>query len=335
MDSVKQIRDAAIVLDSLPNRTKQDVLSHLDEDSRKQLLASMDALEIVSGAEFHKATHRFHSESDPGHSPSPSSPDLQLRRFENWPSDSLVDQKEPFSFLVHLRSDARRRLLEAEHPLNVAMILTGLSPAHASAVTRELDPAFRVSVIRRLCHIDVVDDAKVMELRYGLRMRARRMLAIEHCTRQGLAVAADLLSVSDRQTQDSVLAWLSDRDHELGDELKKRMITMRDLTKFTDLEMGKLLKRVDTSAWAGALRSTVPSVAKRVLQCMAPRAADIVTKEMEAFDPLDDKATQWAVEQVMTAAVKLRKEIPAADKPAWRVGKKRPKVQSKNATSEP
>jgi len=220
----------------------------------------MEELEVVSGAEFRQATDRFHCQSDLDYAPPEGSPDLQLRRFQEWPDDSLVEHGEPFSFLVHLQSDARRRLLEAEHPLNVAMILTALSPAHASAITRELDMAFRVSVIRRLCHIDVVNDAKVLELRYELRMRARRMLAIEHCTRQGLTVAANLLSVSDRQTQDSVLAWLSDRDNQLGDELKRRMVTLKDLLKFSDEEMGKLLKRVDTSAWAGALLGGCPAI---------------------------------------------------------------------------
>jgi len=68
---------------------------------------------------------------------------------------------------------------------------------------------------------------------------------------------------------------------------------------------------------------------------MAPRAADIVTTEMEAFDPLDDKATQWAVERVMSEAIKLRKEIPGADKPAWRVGKKGLKMYSKKGVTEP
>jgi flagellar motor switch protein FliG len=131
-------------------------------------------------------------------------------------------------------------------------------------------------------------------------------------------VAADLLSVSDRQTQDCVIAWLSDRDRELGRELKRRVMTMKDIVDFSDEELGKLLKRVDTSAWAGALRSTIPSVAKRVLGCMAPRASHIVTSEMAAFDPLDEKALQWAVEKVMSEAVKLRNEIPGADKPAWR-----------------
>ena len=244
-----------------------------------------------------------------------------------WPADSLGSHTDPFAFLIHLQADARRRLLEAEHPTNVAMVLASLSPAYASSITRELDPAFRVSVIRRLCEFDVIDEAKLMELRYAIRMRAKRMLAIEHCTKQGLTVAADLLSVSDRQTRDSVIAWLADRDRELGHELKQRILTIDDLVQFSDLEISKLLKRVDTTAWAGALRSTTASVAQRMLDCMAPRAADIVTAEMESFDPLDETAMQWAVERVMCEAVKLRKEIPGADEAPWRLRKKQSKKQ--------
>jgi len=283
------------------------------------LMDSMDSLEIVSGAEFHRASHRFRNQRFVGNlSEVNAAALLPSSKNVDWPSDSLGPHTDRFAFLINLDSKARCRLLEAEHPLNVAMIMTALSPAQASAITRELDPAFRVSVIRRLCSIDVIDEAQIMELRYALRMRARRMLAIEHCTGRGLTVAADLLSVSDRRTQNSVIAWLADRDRELGEELEKRVMKMADLADFSDEELGKLLKRVDTSAWAGALRSTKPSVAKRVLQCMAPRASQIVTSEMASFDPLDEKSMQWAVETVMAEAIKLRKEIPDVGEKKWR-----------------
>lgn len=330
MSPEKRIRDAAIVVDSLPQHTMQDVLSYLDADSRRDLFDSMDELELVSGEELHRASCRFRQSTHHSPEPTPASKPTS-KRPHAWPPKSLGPRSEPFAFLIHLQSDARQRLLEAEHPQNVAMVLAVISPAHASTITRELDPAFRVSVIRRLCEIDVIDDAKLMELRYELRLRANRMLVIEHCTKQGLSVAADLLSVSDRRTRDSIIAWLTDRDSELGHELQKRILDISDLKNFSDHQISKLLKRVDTSAWAGALRSTTASVAQHILKHMAPRAADIVTAEMESFDPLDEKAIQWANEQVMIAALKIKKEIPAADKPTWRVTKNTTKRKKKKS----
>lgn len=305
MSPTKQLRDAAIVLNSLPDPMVSKVLARLDDDNRDQLMDMMDGLEKISGEEFHRISRRFRShtlgsETDnqlpPGHSF-----DALL-----WPKDSLGPDMEPFAFLKYMEVEARRRLLEAEHPLNVAMVLASLPPKFASAITRELDANFRMAVIRRLCDLDIVDDAKLMELRYALRMRAKRMLAIEHCTTCGITVAANLLSLSDQRTRDGVIAWLADRDSELGDELQKRVMTMKDVAQFGDEQIRLLLKQVDTSAWAGALRSTTPSVVKRILACMAPRAADIVNAEMTSFDPLDEKAMQWSVEQVVGEAMKIR-----------------------------
>ena len=304
MSSGQQLRDAAIVLDSLPLDMVSDVLARLDNDSRNQLLDSMDELENISGEEFHRISRRFrnHAFGDHDLTPAATTMDMVL----SWPKDSLGPDMNPFAFLKHMDTQARRRLLEAEHPLNVAMVMSAMSPEFASALTRELDPAFRISVIRRLCDLDIVDDAKLMELRYELRMRAKRMLAIEHCTKRGLSVAANLLSLSDRRTRDGVIAWLADRDRELGEELEQRLMTMKNVAEFSDEQLFTLLKRVDTSAWAGALRSTVPSVVKRVLQCMAPRAVDIVNAEIRNFDPLDEKKMQWSVEQVISEAIKIR-----------------------------
>lgn len=306
MSPAQQLRDAAIVLNSLPDDMVSDVLGRLDVDSRDQLMDSMDALERISGEEFHRISRRFRSQTFGSEETHRSETVETAMGALSWPSDSLGPDMEPFAFLKYMDIEARRRLLEAEHPLNVALVMTSLSPEFASAITRELDPSFRISVIRRLCDMDMVDDAKLMELRYELRMRAKRMLAIEHCTKRGLTVAANLLSLSDRRTRDGVIAWLADKDGELGEELKSRVMTMHEVAQFSDDQLTKLLKRVDTSAWAGALRSTVPTVVKRILKCMAPRAADIVNAEMANFDPLDEKATQWSVEQVIGEAMKIR-----------------------------
>lgn len=306
MSPTQQLRDAAIVLNSLPEDMLSDVLCRLDRDSRNRLMDSMDSLEKISGEELHRISRRFRSHAYGSNELSvPLNPSSGIDAL-SWPSDSLGPDMEPFAFLKYMDIEARRRLLEAEHPLNVALVMTTLSPEFASAINRELDPAFRISVIRRLCDLDVIDDAKLMELRYELRMRAKRMLAIENCTKHGLTVAADLLSLSDRRTRDGVIAWLSDKDGELGEELKKRVMTMHDVGQFNDQQLFALLKRVDTSAWAGALRSTVPTVVKRILQCMAPRAIDIVNAEMANFDPLDEKTMQWSVEQVIREAMKIR-----------------------------
>ena len=103
-----------------------------------------------------------------------------------------------------------------------------------------------------------------------------------------------------------MIAWLADQDRELAEELEKRVMTMRDVAEFSDEQMFALLKRVDTSAWAGALRSTVPTVVNRILKCMAPRAVDIVNAELKSFNPLDEKQMQWSVEQVIGEAMKIR-----------------------------
>jgi flagellar motor switch protein FliG len=302
MSPSKQLRDAAIVLNSLPDEMVSDVLSRLDDESQNQLTELMDSLQEISGEEFHQISRRFRKLTLGG-AKQEVAPALDPLL---WPRDTTDVSKEPFSFLMYMDSDSRQQLLEVEHPLNVAMLLTTLTPEFASSITRELDPAFRISVIRRLCDLDIVDEAKLMELRFDMRMRAKRMLVIANCTGQGLRVAADLLSLTDQRTRDGVIALLSDRDQELGAELEKRVFTMVDLLTFSDAQIAKLLRKVDTSAWAGALRSTKPSVGKRILESMARRAADIVTAEMAAFDPLNERAMHRAVEHVVGVAMKLR-----------------------------
>ena len=303
MSHHNRIRDAAIIFNSLPEQSMLDVLERLDEDCREQLNACVESLDEVSGDEFHRATSSFQSDALGSNcQPSRSLPDPML-----WPRGGFSADDDPFKFLKYLSEDVRRQLLENEHPANVAIVLATLSPSLASSFMNELDPQFRIGVIRRLCEIEDINESKVIELRFELRLRARKMLAVANCTKRGLAVAADLLSLSDQKTRDGVIAWLANRDVELSAELEKRVFKMENLADFTDRQIRNLLKVVDTTAWAGALRSTIPSVASRILKCMAPRAAEIVSGEMAAFNPLDVKAMQWSVEQVVREAMKIQK----------------------------
>lgn len=289
------IDDAAALLNCLSDDTAAAVMSRLDGDVQRRLSESTGSGKTISGPDLHRLTRKFRKEVLGGGKQSKTEAEDTLL----WSEAAGTAQDEPFAFLKYLESDIRKGIVETEHPLHVAMILATLPSAFASAVMREIDPAFRMSVMRRLCEIDVVDDAKLMELRFQLRMRAKKALAIANCSVNGMHVAAKILSLSDMRTRDSVMVWLNDQDPELASEVKRRVIAMDSILELDEEQLGKLMCQVDTSAWAGALRSTLPSVAQRVLKSMAPRAAEIVSLEMAQFNPLDENRMQWAVEQVV------------------------------------
>jgi flagellar motor switch protein FliG len=210
MSSQNRIRDAAIVLNSLSDEAASDIFSRLDGDCQQQLNESLDLLDTVSGDEFHSATSRFRKHAFAGGKSSTNA----LADSFLWPRGGFGPADDPFAFLKFMDVDARRQL-----PANVALVMATLDPPIASSIMDELDAPFRIGVIRRLCELTEIDETQLIELRFELRMRAKRFLAIANCTRRGISVAADLLSLSDQRTRDGVLAWLNDRDNELAAEL--------------------------------------------------------------------------------------------------------------------
>jgi len=297
------LHDAAVVFRSLPEKQANEVLNRLDHGTQQRLAESVTALDSVSGHDFYRITRKFRDEA---FHKSATTTDADSEDALLFGRGSVSDPEDAFLFLNYLGTDHRKTLLESEHPQNVALVISTLSPTLASSIMAELNEAFRISVLKRICEIEDHDSARIMELRYVLRMRAKKMIIVEAWQSRGVEVAAKLLSLSDPRTQDSILSWMTVRDQETASYLEYKLIRMDDLADLDDESLSALLKAVDTSAWAGALRSTVPSVAGRVLKAMAPRPAEIVSQEMASFNPLDVDAMQESVQKVVSVAIRLR-----------------------------
>ncbi len=300
----QHLRDAAVVFKSLSQQQAEEVLGRLDHDTQQKLAQSVNALDSISGHDFYRITRRFRDEAF--HKSSAGTIDTNAEDALLFGRGSVDKLEEAFLFLNYLGADQRRMLLESEHPRNVALIVSTLNPMLASAIMGELDEAFRISVLKRICEIEDFDKARILEVRYALRMRAKKMVIVDAWQNRGVDVAAKLLSLSDSKTRQSIMGWMTVRDQETANYLEYKLICMDDLADLDDESIAALLKAVDTAAWAGALRSAMPSVVGRVLRAMAPRPAEIVTREMASFDPLDNDAMQESVRKVISVAIKLR-----------------------------
>ena len=299
----QQINEAAVVFNSLPEGQANEILARLDHETQQKLADSVNSLQRISGRDYYRITRRFRDEA---FHISPT------RTIDSDAENALLfgrgstNPREAFLFLNYLGTDQRKNLLESEHPQNVALIISTLDPGLASSFMSELEEPFRISVLKRICEIEDPDTTRIMELRYSIRMRAKKLLIVDAWQNRGLDVAAKLLSLSDDRTQKSVLSWMNVRDEETARYLEYKLIRMEDLIDLDDESLSVLLKAVDTSAWAGALRSTVPSVAARILNAMAPQPAAIVSQEMAKFNPLDTGAMERSVQQVISVAIKMR-----------------------------
>ena len=306
MNAKSSLLQAAIVLKSLPKAQVAKILSRLEAADIQAVLDAIKKLEPVSADQISETAEYLHRQSrrwkkaDPTWHPDASNPVS--------PADNpQPESHHPFDFLVDAPETVRDRLVFDEHPRNIAIILASLPPETASACMKSLEPMLRFSVLRRLCELEEICDTEVNELSYALRLRFKKMMN-RNSKHEGISSAAEVLSCSDPRTQQTLLAYMHSSDPDLADELQRSLLTIEHLLELDDEEIQILLRNVDTSCWAPALKHASLELTNKILGNMAEQPAELLNQEMASIGDVDEQVARVAAKQIINAAVQLIRE---------------------------
>ena len=246
-------KHAAVILKCLPRKTADRFLAALDADSCSNVIHLMEHVEVTT--EKLKAAIALLESERLGRSIDPNQAGSAHEH------SGLNDQQEfPFAFLMEVDTPVLVRLFDQEEPRNAATILSALPKEFASSVLRELDPSKRVQTIRHIASLTEPDEKEIAELRFSLRLRIQKMLNSPDISRQASPVA-------NKEPVASV-------------EEPVPYATLHELSKLSNKQIKKLLKRIDTSHLAPALKTLPIHLQRKVLRNMASKPAAIVSKEI-------------------------------------------------------
>jgi flagellar motor switch protein FliG len=149
------LRNAAVVLSSLPRQQAAELLGRLDPRQAAAVTAEMGQLGGIDGAEQQKVAREFAGAS-------------AAQRDERQPAPTA-----PFQFLHDLDGDILLDLLAEERPQTVAMVLACLPPRQAAAALAELTPEEQLAVVCRMATMSETSEEIVADVEQGLRRRLR------------------------------------------------------------------------------------------------------------------------------------------------------------------
>jgi flagellar motor switch protein FliG len=115
----------------------------------------------------------------------------------------------------------------------------------------------------------------------------------------GIASVAEILNVIDRATERSLLENLAQENSDLVEEIRRLMFVFEDIVKFGDREVQTLLKNVESSQWAMALKGASDELKERILKNMSKRAADLLKEEMEYLGPVKLSTVEQTQQQIV------------------------------------
>jgi flagellar motor switch protein FliG len=211
----------------------------------------------------------------------------------------------PFSFLRQVDSQNVLTYINDEHPQTIALILSHLPPNLGAEILAGLPEARRLPVVRRIATMGRTSPDIIREVEQGLERRMSSVMSQSFERAGGVEAVAEILNVSDRQTERTLLDALRQDDPQLVEEIRRLMFVFEDIARFTDKDIQTVLKNVETAQWALALKGASEALREKILKNMSERAAEMLKEEMEYLGAVKRSAVEDKQQEIVDIIRKL------------------------------
>jgi flagellar motor switch protein FliG len=196
--------------------------------------------------------------------------------------------------------------LKNEYPQTVAVVLSKVKGEHAARVLAALPEDFALECVNRMLRMEPVQREILDKIEQTLRTEFMSNLA-RTSKRDSHEMMAEIFNNFDRQTESRFLTALEERNRESAERIRALMFVFEDLSKLDPGGVQTLLRTVDKSQLALALKGASDSLREMFMSNMSERAAKIMRDDMEAMGPVRLKD----VDQSQMGMVQIAKDLAA------------------------
>ncbi len=302
------IRKAAVLLMSLPQDQAAQLLAKLEPKQVEAVSIEIARVGLITGEDQEAAIRDFANANPNALVGSAGGLDVAktlvekaLGKGANATLDNVRQSIEalPFGFLQKVDSQNLLTFIIDEHPQTIALILCHVPPQQASDILSGLPAERQLSVVRRIATMSQTSPEIIHEVEKGLENRMASVMSQQFENAGGVASVAEMLNVIDRATERSLLENLAQEDPDLVEEIRRLMFVFEDINKLTDRDIQTLLKNVESSQWAMALKGASEELKDKILNNMSSRASELLQEEMEYLGPVRLSNVEQTQQQIV------------------------------------
>jgi len=311
--STAEIRKAAILLMSLPQEEAAGLLTKLEPRQVEAVTIEIARSTTIS-MEEQQAVIREFADVDPqnlvGSKGGLDVAKTLVEKAFGKGNNTLENIRQsieavPFGFLLNVDSQNLLTFLVDEHPQTIALILSHLPPSFGAEIVAGLPQDRQLAVIRRIAGMGQTTPEIIDVVERGLERRMSLVMSQQFEKAGGVPTVAEILNVTDRATERAVLENLAGEDPELVDEIRRLMFVFEDINKFSNKDIQTMLKNVESSQWAMALKGASEELRTKILGNMSQRASDMLKEEMEYLGPVRLSAVEQVQQQIVDIVRRL------------------------------
>lgn len=312
---MNDLKKAAIVLLSLDKPKAARVLNHLPKDLMELVSLEIAKTDDVTKTEQEEAINEFREAVDSrtviergsldlaGELLSQSVGEEEANEIIKNIKDSL--KSVPFGFLHKFKAEDVLNFISEEQPQTIALIMSNLPTALAADILKDLPPDKQLDVVRRVAAMEQTSPEFVEMVEASLKNRMVSLFGQKSDQVGGVPLVAQILNVADRTTSKNILDTMGQDSEELVEEIQRLMFVFDDIAKLDDKSIQAVLKEVDNSQWAMALKGASEDIRGKILGNLSKRAAENLEEEMGYLGPVRVSDVEGVQQEIVDTVRRL------------------------------
>ena len=295
------IQKAAILLITLGPEKAAVVFKHLKEDEIEQLTLEIANTRSVTPAQKEQVLNEFYevclaqqyiAEGGIGYAK-----DLLQKALGESKAQEVLGkltaslQVRPFEFIRKTEASQILNFIQDEHPQTIALILSYLSPQQAAGIISSLTPDKQTDVAKRIAMMDRTSPDVIKEVENILEQKLASLVSQDYTIVGGV--------------EKHIMENLEIEEPELADEIRKKMFVFEDILMLDDRSIQRVLREVENSELAVALKNANEEVQNVIFNNMSTRLVDMIKEDMEYMGPVRLKDVEEAQQKIVNIIRKL------------------------------
>ncbi|MFQ3960946.1 flagellar motor switch protein FliG [Leptospira borgpetersenii] len=306
---------AAVFLIAVGSEVSSEIFKHLREDEIEQITFEIARLDKITPEDKEKVLVEFNELMMAQEFISNGGIDFARGLLEkalgNQKAIDIINrltsslQVRPFDFIRRTDPQHLLNFIQNEHPQTIALILSYLDPQKASNILSNLPHTIQAEVAKRIATMDRVSPDVLREVERVLERKLSTLASEDYTSAGGIDSVVEILNLVNRGTEKTIIEALEEEDPELAEEIKKRMFVFEDIVLLDDRAIQKVMREVDNSDLAKALKSVDTEVQEKIFKNMSKRAANLLREDMDFMGPIRIKDVEDAQQKIVNIIRKL------------------------------
>ncbi|NLW22278.1 MAG: flagellar motor switch protein FliG [Tissierellia bacterium] len=309
---------AAILLISLGPEKSAEIFKHLNEEEIEELTLQIANMRMVSSDEKKQVIEDFYqlalaqeyiSEGGINYAK-----EILERALGTEKAIDIINRLtsslhvRPFEFIRKADPNQLLNYIQNEHPQTIALILSYLQPNQAAQILASLPAEKQGEVTRRIATMDRTSPDVIKEVEKVLETKFSNILTQDFTTTGGIQTVVDILNSVDRGTEKAIMEELDIKDAELSEEIRRRMFVFEDIVSLDNRSIQRIIREIDNSQWAIALKGASEEVKKAIFSNMSKRLVEMIKEDIEFMGPVRIRDIEEAQQNIVNVIRKLEED---------------------------